>query len=128
MDQASARRRRRDGVPVAPLRAAIAVLALYAFVLQAFLGGMMPLPAAADGLCAQHAASDTIPDKLPAHGHSDCCTAAQIPVSALPSRVAPTIVAWTSEARGGAAYRTVSQIGARAPPDHSVSPRGPPSA
>ncbi|WP_267424275.1 hypothetical protein [Methylobacterium sp. GC_Met_2] len=128
MDHASARSRRRDRDPAAPLRAAIAVLALYAVVLQVFLGGLMPLPAAADGLCAQHAASDTMPDRLPAHDHGDCCTAAQFPGTALPDRVAPTVVAWTAEARGKAAYRTVSRIGARAPPDRSVSPRGPPSA
>jgi hypothetical protein len=128
MDRASARSRRRDRDPVAPLRAAIAVLALYAFVLQAFLGGLMPLPAAADGLCAQHAASASIHDRMPAHGHGDCCTAAQVPGTALPPRVAPALVAWTAGTRGGPGYRTVGQIGARAPPDHSVSPRGPPSA
>jgi hypothetical protein len=128
MDRASARSRRRDGGAVAPLRAAIAVLALYAVVLQAFLGGLMPIPAAADGLCAQHAASDSIPDRLPAHGHGDCCTAARATVTALTPRVAPVTLAWTAEARGGPAYRDVGQLGARAPPDRCGSPRGPPSA
>jgi len=113
---------------VAPLRAAIAVLALYAFVLQAFLGGLMPIPAAAGGLCAQHAASDSTPNGLPAHGHGDCCTVAQATGTALPARVAPAIIAWTAEDRGGPAYRDVDRTGTRAPPDRSVSPRGPPSA
>ncbi|MCJ2086863.1 hypothetical protein MKK88_12800 [Methylobacterium sp. E-005] len=113
---------------MAPLRGVIAVLALYAFVLQAFLGGLMPIPATAAGLCAQHAASDLVSDRLPAHGHGDCCTAAQATGTVLPARVAPAIVAWTSENRGGPAYRSVSRVGARAPPDRSVSPRGPPSA
>lgn len=113
---------------MAPLRAAIAVLALYAFVLQAFLGGLMPIPAAADGLCTQHAASDSLPDRLPPHGHGDCCKAAQATGTALPPRATVVSVAWTAADRGGVAYRAVGQIGPPAPPDRSASPRGPPSA
>lgn len=112
---------------MASLRAAIAVLALYAFVLQAFLGGLMPLPVTADGLCAQHAAADSVPDQLPAHGHGDCCTATQATGTVLPPRTAPVMTIWKAEARGGPAYRTVGQLGPRAPPDRSASPRGPPS-
>ena len=128
MDRAPARSRRDRGASAAPLRAAIAVLALYAFVLQAFLGGLMPIPADANGLCAQHAATNSAPDGLPQHDHSDCCKAAQATGTALPPRIAPIGIAWTPENRGGAAYRVVGQIGARAPPDRSASPRGPPSA
>ncbi|WP_244507386.1 hypothetical protein [Methylobacterium phyllostachyos] len=113
---------------MAPLRAAIAVLALYAFVLQAFLGGLMPIPAAADGLCAQHAASDSTPDRPLTHGHGDCCTVAQATGTALPARAALVSVAWIAGDHGGVAHRAVGQIGPRAPPDRSASPRGPPSA
>jgi hypothetical protein len=128
MDRASARPRRRDGDPVAPLRAAIAVLALYAFVLQAFLGGLMPIPAAADGLCAQHAASDSLPAKPLAHGHGDCCAAAQATGAALPHRAAPAALGWPPEVREAPADWIVGRLGPRAPPDRSASPRGPPSA
>lgn len=128
MDRASARSRRDRGQPAVPLRAVIAVLALYAFVLQAFLGGLMPIAATADGLCAQHAAFDSAPEGLPPHGHGDCCKAAQATGTALPPRIAPASAAWRPEHRGGVAYGVVGQIGARAPPDRSASPRGPPSA
>ncbi|MCJ2068029.1 hypothetical protein MKK75_04255 [Methylobacterium sp. J-030] len=113
---------------MAPLRAVIAALALYAFVFQAFLGGLMPIPAAIDGLCAQHAASDTNPDRPLPHGHGDCCTAAQAVGAELPTRIASDIVAWTAEDRGSPPYRTVGQLGSREPPDRSTAPRGPPSA
>ncbi|WP_342107104.1 hypothetical protein [Methylobacterium sp. SI9] len=128
MDRAPARSRRDHGQPAAPLRAVIAVLALYAFVLQAFLGGLMPIPAGANGLCAQHAATDPAPDGIPPHDHGDCCKAAQATGTVIPPRAAPIGIAWTPEDRGGTAFGGVGQIGARAPPDRSASPRGPPSA
>ena len=128
MDQAPAISRRRDAGSRALLRGAIAVLALYAFVLQAFLGGLMPMPAAADGLCAQHAASDPAPGKSLPQGHGDCCTAAQVVGAALPPRIAATDVAWIAGSGAPAPYGRVGRLCARAPPDRVASPRGPPSA
>jgi hypothetical protein len=129
MDSAPATSRRpRDGRPTPPLRAVIAVLALYAFVLQAFLGGLMPIPAAADGLCAQHTVTDAAPGKPLPHHHGDCCTAAQAAGSALPARTVHTPVAWTTEQGDSPAYRSIDRHCPRAPPDRSASPRGPPSA
>jgi hypothetical protein len=119
---------RRDGPPAATLRAAIAVLALYAFVLQAFLGGLMPLPAAADGLCAQHAARDAAPDKALPHGHADCCTAAQATATALPARAASVAIAWAAAAATTPAWTMIAGPRARAPPGGIASPRGPPAA
>jgi hypothetical protein len=119
---------RRDRPPAACLRAAIAVLALYAFVLQAFLGGLMPVPAAADGLCAQHAASDAAPGKTLPHGHGDCCTAAQVTATALPARAASAVIVWTTAAASRPAWAMTDGPRARAPPGGIASPRGPPVA
>jgi hypothetical protein len=119
---------RRDGPPAATLRAAIAVLALYAFVLQAFLGGLMPVPAAAEGLCAQHAAGDAAPGKALPHGHGDCCTAAQASATALPARAASAVIVWTTAAASCPTWATTDGPRARAPPGGIASPRGPPAA
>ncbi|MBP1182346.1 hypothetical protein [Methylobacterium sp. PvR107] len=119
---------RRDRPSAAALRAAIAVLALYAFVLQAFLGGLMPLPAAAEGLCAQHAASDAAPDKALPHGHGACCTAAQATTTALPGRAASAVIVWRTAAASRPAWAMTDGPRARAPPGGIASPRGPPAA
>jgi hypothetical protein len=119
---------RRDRPPAACLRAAIAVLALYAFVLQAFLGGLMPIPAGADGLCAQHAASDAAPGKALPHGHGDCCTAAQASATALPARAASAVIVWTIAAASRPAWAMTDGPRARASPGGIASPRGPPAA
>ncbi|WP_457104783.1 hypothetical protein [Methylobacterium sp. P5_C11] len=128
MGSGSSTWQRHDGSAAASLRAAIAVLALYAFVLQAFLGGLMPVPAAADGLCAQHAASDAEPGKTLPHGHGDCCTAAQATGAALPARPAPAVLAWDPEAAFQPNWTMPDRRRARAPPDGLAAPRGPPAA
>ncbi|MCJ2134585.1 hypothetical protein MKK69_11040 [Methylobacterium sp. J-026] len=106
----------------------IAVLALYAFVLQAFLGGLMPMPAAADGICAQHSADGSDFGKAVPHGHGDCCTAAQVAGTALPPREAPSAVAWIAPAHACAGFGQPAEPGARPPPGGGTSPRGPPTA
>lgn len=128
MGPVSARSRRPRGERVAPLRAAIAVLSLYAFLVQAFLGGLMPMPAAADGLCAQHPGSDSAPGSTLPQGHGDCCTAAQLGGTALPPQPAYTAIAWTFRVSDQSIYATVDGPRPRGPPDRSASPRGPPSA
>ena len=63
----------------APLRAVTAVIALYAFVLNAILGGLVPLPASISHgvLCLGQAddAGPAMPDSSHAH-HQSCCTVA----------------------------------------------------
>ncbi len=119
---------RRAGPRARPLRAVIAVLALYAFVLQAFLGGLMPMPAAADGICAQHSAGEPDFGKAAAHGHGDCCTAAQAVGTALPPREVPATVAWIAPASACAGVGQPAEPCARPPPGGGTSPRGPPTA
>ncbi|MDP4005913.1 hypothetical protein [Methylobacterium sp. NEAU K] len=110
------------------LRAAVAVLALYAFLLVFFLGGLTPMAAAVDGLCTGHAQADEGPGKAIPHDYADCCTAAQAAGAALPARTAPEPVAWPLV--GG--IRTVGSAAetprARAPPGRIAPPRGPPAA
>ncbi|MEE7502545.1 hypothetical protein ACLBXO_13345 [Methylobacterium sp. C33D] len=110
------------------LRAAIAVLALYALLLQGFLGGLMPLPTGTDGLCAQHADGSALPGAPVPHDHGDCCTAAQATGPALPPRAAAIGVRWSVAANRHPAWPLAGSVGARAPPGTIASPRGPPSA
>lgn len=110
------------------LRAVIAVLALYALLLQAFLGGLMPWPATTDGLCAQHSDPAAIPEAPVPHRHGDCCTAAQATGPALPPRPAVTALRWAAAADLHPAWPLTGSIGARAPPGTIASPRGPPTA
>jgi hypothetical protein len=118
---------RRDGQPAATLRAAIAVLSLYAFLLQAFLGGLMPMPSVAQGLCLQHAAADTAPGKAVPDGHGDCCTAALAAGTALPPRATPAPVIWNAGPALRPAWTMTAAVGARGPPGSIASPRGPPA-
>lgn len=120
---------RRDRRPAAALlRAGVAVLALYAVLLQAFLGGLMPMPGSADGLCASQAAADQAPGTAVPPGHGDCCTAARTAGSALPPRPAPHGIAWTAGAGLRLIRPRIEAPAARAPPDGIAEPRGPPSA
>ncbi|WCS24945.1 hypothetical protein LOK46_28125 [Methylobacterium sp. NMS14P] len=110
------------------LRAVIAVLALYALLLQAFLGGLMPLPTTTDGLCAQHSDGPAVPGAPVPHGHGDCCTAAQVTGPALPPRPAAIGVRWAVAVNRHPAWPLTRSVGARAPPGTIASPRGPPTA
>jgi hypothetical protein len=68
----------RAWLPIARLsRPAIAVVALYAFVLGTFLGSFAPGPLAAAGhiLCSPEHGDGSAPS-LPTSGHRDCCTPA----------------------------------------------------
>lgn len=118
-----------EGRPAAaPLRAALAVLALYAVLLQTFLGGLMPMPGPADGLCAQHVQVEQVPGTTVPPGHGDCCTAVQAAGAALPPRANPEPVAWTAGGGLGVDPRMLEVPAARAPPGRIAAPRGPPAA
>lgn len=111
-------------------RAIIAVIALYALVLQAFLGGLVPLPAPPLGgvICAEHSGSSAPDDQAPACHQHACCTAAQAAHLLHPLLSVFATVAWASPWVVPAPWRDAGTAQARAPPDQSVSPRGPPTA
>lgn len=121
-------RDRRDADRTTPLRAVVAVLALYAVLLQAFLGGLMPAAAAADGLCVHHASADPAPEKAPPHDHGDCCRAARATGPALAPRDAPTALAWRAVENAPVGFEPPAEHRTRPPPDGGASPRGPPTA
>jgi hypothetical protein len=111
-------------------RAIIAVIALYALVLQAFLGGLVPLPSGPVGnvICAEHGDAGAPSDQGPACHQHACCAAAQAAQPLPPLLSAFATVAWSPLRVSDAAWRDAGPVQARAPPDRSVSPRGPPAA
>lgn len=110
-------------------RAVIAVIALYALFLQAFLGGLVPLPSIPVGgvICAEHDGSTVPSDHGPACQHHTCCTAVQAAQLLQPLLSAFATVAWAPTRVASAQWRDAGTVRARAPPDQSVSPRGPPA-
>ena len=110
-------------------RAILSVVALYALLLQAFLGFAVPARAfAAPGavLCAEHPAGDPDHGPISIHIHA-CCTLVQagnlalpISVSAAPaSSIAPVVqVIWRPEA----------ELPRTGPPPRPGTARGPPAA
>jgi hypothetical protein len=110
-------------------RAIIAVIALYALVLQAVLGGLVPLPSVPVGgvICAEHDGSTVPGDHGPACQHHACCTTAQAAQLLHPILLAFAAVAWAPARVASAPWRDAGAVQARAPPDQSVSPRGPPT-
>ena len=110
------------------LRAITAVIALYAFVLQAFLGGLMPAPILGDGhvlcLSSSPASGDPSPDRP--HVHADCCTAVHVAAVALAPGAAAATLAWPRRRVANAAFPREAANGARAPPHSIAHPRGPP--
>ncbi|GJE16964.1 DUF2946 family protein [Methylobacterium marchantiae] len=119
------------------IRAIIAVIALYAVCLQALLAPMasplLPLPGGA--ICAHgeaQASSDQPPvDDVPADGaaacrHS-CCILAHV-AQVFPEPEGPfATIAWPIRAATRPTRPALVIAKARAPPDRSSSPRGPPA-
>ncbi|WP_341872680.1 hypothetical protein [Methylorubrum extorquens] len=105
------------------------MIALYALVLQAFLGGLAPLPVVPLGgvICAEHERSTLTSDHGSACQHHACCTAAQAAQLLQPLLLAFATVAWAPSHLVSASWSDAGTVRARAPPDHSVSPRGPPT-
>ena len=113
-------------------RAATMVVALYALVLQAVLGGALPAAAAgADGVLCLHQVDAPSPDdrRAPApHAHAECCTAAQPAGGAALPRQELSTAAWPSGTGARIAWRPVAEALPRAPPGRIAHPRGPPLA
>ena len=112
--------------------AIIAVIALYAFVLQGFLGGLMPGLVGADGrvLCLSGTTvgpGDPAPDGQALHTHAECCTAAQIAATAMAPQPSSALVAWPVRLTVKIAFAVEAANGARAPPGAMPQPRGPPA-
>jgi hypothetical protein len=110
-------------------RAIIGVIALYALLLQAFLGGLVPpVSVSADPeICARHDASGAPGDHGSACRHHVCCTAVQGAGWLPPLPAGYATVNWIPVQVASAVWREAGPVQARAPPDRSVSPRGPPA-
>ncbi|MCJ2038047.1 hypothetical protein MKK55_03620 [Methylobacterium sp. J-059] len=113
-----------------PLRAITAVIALYAFVLQGFLGGLMPTPMAGDvhALCLSGAAAAGDPSPDTPHVHADCCTAAHHVADALAPRDTAATIIWPQGRVATTAFWRAAANAPRAPPRAIAHPRGPPVA
>lgn len=111
-------------------RAIISVVALYALLLQAFLGGLVARPLAPVGneVCAEHIGVSLPREHAPACLHNACCTVAHANELFHPLLEVFATVAWASSVRVSVIpWRDAGSVQARAPPDQSVSPRGPPT-
>lgn len=113
-------------------RVITAVVALYALVLQAVLGGVAALPTLKvhDVLCRPLAdgvgTSKPAQPQAPHQHHGDCCTAAVIADATAPALAVATIVAWPVLSTGRIFPRKDRAVSARAPPGLVASPRAPP--
>ncbi len=108
-------------------RAIIGLVALYALLLQAFLGFATPAQAWVDSdaaICAGHASGD--PAGPVAHAHP-CCTLVQAGALVLPT-VDPTETGWPVAAETRRAWRPESEIPTTGPPASTGTARGPPKA
>ncbi|WP_123834426.1 hypothetical protein [Methylobacterium currus] len=109
-------------------RATIAVVALYALCLQVLLGALAPVPAqAAPGAVICHTdAADGVPQGGP-HCALACCVAAH-PIALAAPLLLAFHLAWDRPSIAGRVPPAADESPARAPPDTSASPRGPPQA
>lgn len=112
-----------------------AVIVLYAFVLQSFLGGLLPIRMLdqAGMLCAEM--NDTArnggdgPVKSPPLHHAACCIAAcAVADAGLAPAAAGAVPAWPLREAAAPSRRPEIRVAARAPPGSIPSPRGPPAA
>ncbi len=125
---------RAEGRRVQPLRAVTAVIALYAFVLHAVLGGLVPStqPVGHGVLCLGQydgdgaAASGAGTPDSGHHAHPPCCTVPGSVLLGLLPEPATRIVAWPSREAVRLAWRPEALVSARGPPGTIAHPRGPP--
>ncbi|MDB5646968.1 MAG: hypothetical protein JWQ05_2637 [Methylobacterium sp.] len=116
----------------APLRAVTAVIALYAFVLHAVLGGLVPLPASVShGILCLGQMDDAgsvpgAPDPSHAH-HQPCCTVAGPMLDATSPATAPLAIVWPPRHVSRIAWQANSSVSARGPPGSIPHPRAPPA-
>ncbi|MCJ2047565.1 hypothetical protein MKK58_23920 [Methylobacterium sp. J-078] len=112
------------------MRAVTAVIALYAFVLNAILGGLVPLPASISHgvLCLGQAddASPAVPDPSHAH-HQSCCTVAGPMLQVALPEIDAHAVVWPPRAvLSRIAWQRKAAHFVRGPPGAIPRPRGPP--
>ncbi len=128
----------RLGENVRALRALTAVVALYALVMQAFLGGIVASAAAApsalpfdvhclDGASGSERADPSAP-LAPAHHNACCCTAAAPAAGTPPPLPAVTSIVWPQPLVVRVIWRMQGVASARAPPFTLASARAPPAA
>ncbi len=115
------------------LRPITAVIVLYAFVLQGFLGGLLPVRMLdhAGFLCSQ--AAETArngddPIKVPAQHGAACCIAAHGAADAAPPVPAMMTLVWPLREASSLVSRPEIRVAARAPPGSISLARGPPTA
>jgi hypothetical protein len=106
---------------------AIAVVALYALLLQSFFTAATPAaPSNLAGILCSHEGADAPAGDMPIRHDHQCCTAVHIGQLAPPPVVSHTVRldthAWVVVWRPEAAIRKTG------PPTHAHSPRGPPLA
>ncbi|WP_147081156.1 hypothetical protein [Methylobacterium haplocladii] len=128
----------RYGEIVRALRALTAVVALYALVMQAFLGGIAASAAASpfalpfDVHCLDKADGservDPSAPQAPAHHHTCCCTAASPSAGTPPPLPVMTSVVWPQPIVVPVIWRMEGVASARAPPFTLASARAPPVA
>jgi hypothetical protein len=110
-------------------RAAIGLLALYALLLQAFLGYATPAEAILGTgavICAEHPADASGGGTVNKHIHP-CCTVVQAGALALPS-LEPAASAWPSAPMVRLAWRPEAELPKTGPPQRGGTARGPPEA
>lgn len=111
-------------------RAIIGVIALYALCLQVFLSALAPLPLnmSRGAICAEHGGTGApADDGVPCRQHA-CCAAMQAAESIAPALILFAAIVWPTPSPALSSWTAVKLFGARAPPDRSVSPRGPPAS
>ncbi|MCJ2093277.1 hypothetical protein MKK67_12370 [Methylobacterium sp. J-072] len=110
-------------------RAIIGMVALYALLLQAFLGFATPAHAFGTSgavLCAEHDSGTPDNGAAPLHAHP-CCTLVQAVGVALPPSE-PVAVAWPFAPALRLAWRPEAERPKTGPPPSATSARGPPAA
>ncbi|CAO4165729.1 hypothetical protein [Methylorubrum populi] len=114
--------------PSVPGRAIIAVIALYALVLQAFLTVVAPMMPRIDSgiICAEHEAPAASDDDGPPECHHACCTQVHAVALQAPDAAGFLLAVWPPRATP-LPRREAFTHRARAPPDQGISPRGPPA-
>jgi hypothetical protein len=114
----------------AVVRVAIAVVALYAVVLQAILGGTLSVGPSelTHQLCLKGTdVRDDGPVTPPSpHTHLSCCTAAHVPPVLDAPSLSATIIAWPVRRASGVIWRPEVVSIPRAPPRLHATARAPP--
>lgn len=110
-------------------RAIVAVFALYAFLLQPFLGAMArgTGPTAAGYLCSSDETGAPAHGGTAIHDHQ-CCTAAQLIGPALSQVGDGVTIVWPARQVSALSWRPEAERPKTGPPTRAHAPRGPPSA